>query len=949
MLFGSALNEEQYTSITESNLVIEDQEQEQEERQDEPTEVFVKNTLFTLLLISTMEANPLRLKVAVLLVFLIQCVEAQQIFLNSAVERHALLDLRSSLGLRSRDWPLKAEQCKFWNGVQCENGRVIGINISGLKRTRIGRLNPRFSVDSLGNLTQLRSFNASGFSLPGSIPDWFGFRFPVLRVLDLRSCSISGSIPGSLGNLSSVNFVYLSGNNLAGRLPSTLGQLKELSVLDLSHNSLTGSIPDFPSLGKLTTLDLSSNYLSGQIPVSLGSLSGIQFLNLSDNSLTGFIPDELKNLGKLVELDLSKNFLSGSLPAEFRALKSLEKLFVDRNELEGHLSDDMFSGLDQLQVADLSGNKFDGALPVALLSMHNLQLLDLSDNNFTGVFLSLSADGNSFGAVFNFSNNMLYGKLNSSLVKFSSIDLSRNYFQGSAASFSGRNVTLDGNCLQDVANQRSPLDCRLFYTRRGLSFDSFEVIGPTQPPLSKQAKSSKRWIFILVGVLGGLVFIVILVTVLVLILRRFDKGIANQRGSANVGPVPEGDSPLPPKDPNIQSSVGDSFTYEQLLRATGSFSAASLIKHGHSGDLFKGTLEGGTTVVVKKVSLHSFKKDSYKMELDLFNKVSHARLVPLLGQCLEHETDKLLVYKYMVCGDLASSLYRVTDLEDDGLQSLDWITRLKIAIGAAEGLSYLHHECNPPLVHRDVQASSILLDDKFEVRLGSLSEVRAQEGDSHQNVITRLLRKQASDPTASGSSTATCAYDIYCFGKVLLELVTGKLGISKSDEATTREWLEHTLPYISINDKEMVTKIVDPSLIVDEDLLEEVWATAIVARSCLNPKPSKRPPMKYILKALENPFKVVRVESFSSARLRTTSSRQSWSTTFFGSWRQSSSESATISGQPTREGIGGLKQLGRLGSHGSGGIEHSSSNKRLSNEIFPEPVDMQEMERQEVH
>ena len=87
-------------------------------------------------------------------------------------------------------------------------------------------------------------------------------------------------------------------------------------------------------------------------------------------------------------------------------------------------------------------------------------------------------------------------------------------------------------------------------------------------------------------------------------------------------------------------------------------------------------------------------------ELDLFSKVSHARLVPLLGQCLEHETDKLLVYKYMVCGDLGSSLHRVTDLEDDSLQSLDWITRLKIAIGAAEGLSYLHHECNPPLVHR---------------------------------------------------------------------------------------------------------------------------------------------------------------------------------------------------------------------------------------------------------
>lgn len=187
-----------------------------------------------------------------------------------------------------------------------------------------------------------------------------------------------------------------------------------------------------------------------------------------------------------------------------------------------------------------------------------------------------------------------------------------------------------------------------------------------------------------------------------------------------------------------------------------------------------------------------------------------------------------------------------------------------------------------------------------------------------------------------------CAHDVYCFGKVLLELVTGKLGISKADDASTREWLDHTVRYISIYDKELVTKIVDPSLIIDEDLLEEVWAMAIVARSCLNPKPSKRPPMKYILKALENPLKVVRMESSSSARLRTTSSRRSWSVVFFGSWQHSSSESATASGNTNRDSSSGSKQTGRVASQGSGG-------NRLSSEIFPEPVEMQDVERQDSH
>ncbi|KAK2660534.1 hypothetical protein Ddye_007067 [Dipteronia dyeriana] len=866
------------------------------------------------------------MEVLFLVSLLIRCVTAQQqqLPLSSAVERSALLDLRSSLGLRSRDWPRKADPCLSWRGLKCENGVVTGVSVSGFRRTRAGRLNPRFSVDSLANLTRLTSFNSSGFSLPGLIPDWFGSRLPALQVLDLRSCSVSGSIPGSLGNLSRLSSLYLSDNNLAGSVPATLGQLNRLSVLDLSRNSLTGPIPsNFSLLVNLTRLDMSSNYLSEQIPTGLSLLSRIQFLNLANNSLTGSIPGELRNLDELVELDLSKN------------------------GLEGQLLDDLFSRLVRLQVIVLSENRLDGALPAAFLSMPKLRFLDLSVNNFTGVFPSLISIGNATGAVFNLSNNMLYGALNSSFRKFSSIDLSSNYFQGKVADYNGRNVTLDRNCLQALSNQRSSDDCRFFYAERGLSFDDFGVTGPTQPPLSEpEAKRSRKWIFILAGVLGGLGFIVILVVMLVLILRRCDKGIANQRGCANVGPVPEGDSTPPPKDPSVVSCVGDSFAYEQLLNATGNFSATNLIKHGHSGDIFKGVLESGISVVVKRVSLHSIKKESYMTELDLFSKVSHARLVPLLGQCLEHETDKLLVYKYMVCGDLASSLYRVTDLEDDSLQSLDWITRLKIAIGAAEGLSYLHHECNPPLVHRDVQASSILLDDKFEVRLGSLCSIRAQEGDSNQNVLTRFLRRQPSESGLSGSSPAICAHDVYCFGKVLLELVTGKLGISKSDDATTREWLENTLPHITIYDKEMVSKIVDPSLIIDEDLLEEVWAMAIVARSCLNPKPSKRPPMKYILKALENPFKVVRDESFSSARLRTTSSRRSWSTAFFGSWRQNSSESATLPGHTNREFIGSLKLSGRVGSHGSGGIEHSSSNKRLSNEIFPEPVDIQDIERQ---
>ncbi|CAL5205906.1 unnamed protein product [Lathyrus oleraceus] len=851
--------------------------------------------------------------VSVVMVVLFLLVELT-VSLSLRTERLALLELRSSLGIRGKNWPIKSEPCRNWTGVECRNSRVVGINVSGLKRTHKGRLMPDFEVDSLMNFTLLESFNASGFMLNGSIPDWFGERLSALRMLDLRSCSISGVVPDSLGGLSSLKFLLLSGNNLTSRVPSSLGLLSSLSILDLSGNLFSGSIPEsFSNLGNLTSLDLSNNYLSGSIPPELGVLSNLQILNLSDNTFTASVPTRLGNLSKLVELDLSMNSLSGPLP---------RSLFSSR----------FFA----IRVMILSRNSIDGDLPDAIWSMPGLHLFDVSGNSLTGPLPILSGSNvSSNGGVFNLSNNLFYGPVNGLTNRLKMIDLSGNYLEGDVQDGLS-NVTLARNCLKKISNQRDLKECRMFYVQRNVSFDHDD---------NHETEKTKRVIFILAGVFGGFGFIVLLLLVLVLFLKQCHKSkdMEIERGTTTGGRVTEGETPTP-KDPIFVSAVGESFTFEQILHFTGNFDEANLIKHGHSGVFFFGVLDSGVTVVVKRVDLSLFKRESYIAELGLLSKVSHARLVPILGQCMDNEKDKCIVYKYMINEDLATSLHRVGG-SDGKLQSLDWITRLKIATGAAEGLAYLH-DCSPPLVHRDIRGSSILLDDKFEVRLGSLSEVTAQE-DFHQNVVSRVFSKPLSLNQGNyGKSSVTCAYDVYCFGKILLELVTGNIDISESDDATTKDWIEQTLNYITIFDKERLAKIVDPSLIVDEDLLEEVWAMAIVAKSCLNPKPSKRPPMKHVLKALENPLKIVREESFSSAKLRTTSSNRSWSTAFFGSWRHSSSDSGATA--TNREGSSGIKQTGRISSHGSGGHDHSSSNKRSSNEIFPEPLGMQDLENGEL-
>ncbi|KAL8116162.1 hypothetical protein AgCh_022600 [Apium graveolens] len=883
--------------------------------------------------------------------------QPQIVPLGSRIERVALLQLRSSLGLRTKEWPIKADPCSLWVGIQCRNGSVVGINISGFRRTRLGSRNPQFSVGALPLFGSLVSFNASRFSLPGSIPDWFGQRLRGLQILDLRGCSVVGAIPTSFGNMTSLSELYLSDNNVTGSVPDSLGQLLRLSVLDLSRNGLTGVIPpSFGFLGNLTLLDMSVNYLSGTIPPAIGALSKLESLNLSSNSLSSSVPSQLGDLSSLVVLDLSTNSFSGSVAPDFRGLRNLQKMVFGKNLLSGSLQSNLFAPLTQLQSLVLSHNNFIGEIPGILWTMPSLLFLDVSGNNFTGTLPNVSSVPSANAAIFNLSRNMLYGGLTTVVMRFSFIDLSDNYFQGNVPDYAGSNTSLARNCLRDQSSQRAVAPCASFYGERGLTFDNFGLPNSTQPPTSKPRKKSHRKLIILAAVIGGVGIIALLIIMLVLLIVCTRKGNANSQRGTVVEPVPTGASMPPPGASLNFTSLGEGFTYQQILQATSNFSDADLIKHGHSGDLFRGILEGGIPVVIKKIDLNTVKKEAFMQELDVFSKVSHTRLVPLLGHCLDNENEKYLIYKYMPNGDLSSSLYRKTRSEDDTLQSLDWITRLKIATGAAEALSYLHHECTPPLVHRDVQASSILLDDKFEVRLGSLSEICAQEGETSQSRITRLLRlPQSSEQGASGTPAATCAYDVYCFGKVLLELVTGKLGISASSDGTMKEWLEGTLPYISIYDKELVTNIIDPSLIVDEDLLEEVWAMAIVARSCLNPKPARRPLMRYILKALENPLKVVREESTGSARLRTTSSRGSWNAAVFGSWRSSSDAATAVPAAASSNKMEGAssfkhsKHSGTSGSQGSqnNGGDHSSSNRRQqSRDIFPEPLNEEGVERQ---
>ncbi|TVU44792.1 hypothetical protein EJB05_04248, partial [Eragrostis curvula] len=677
-----------------------------------------------------------------------------------------------------------------------------------------------------------------------------------------------------------------------------------------------------------------------------------------------FSVDPLRGLTALEAFNASRFPLPGRIPAWFgRGLPpSLAVVDLRSAQVNGELPADLGES-GNLTTLLLSGNSLSGPIPASLFSITGLRYLDLSGNNLTG---ELPTEG--AGVLFNVSGNSLYGAIGDAVVRslkkrFWVVDASSNYFDQVVGIGFGNGpdgvVDLNMNCLSGVASQRSRGDCEAFYQRNGVRLvevpESSSPLPQPQPPqvvLPAPSPPGKRGLklkYVLAGVLGSAAFVVVLGLIVLKKrgrnreqegIEQNEEGIRSGRRSSSVNPVtmsPDA-SPGANGSPKGLPTIIDDLTYEQLDHATGGFGDDNLVKHGHSGDIYHGVLESGFQVVIKKVDLKSSKKS--QGELSFLTKNAHARIVPLLGHLTKDE-EELLVYKHMAKGDLTTALHKKPVEVEEGLLSLDWITRLKIATGVAEALCFLHDECSPPLVHRDIQSSSVLLDDKFEVCLGSLSEMCTQQSEGSQSFFSRILRSSRSLDKNTTGPPASRTYDVYCFGKVLLELITGNFGVSGSNDAASDEWLVSTLGYIDANDKESISSIVDPSLVVDEDHLEEVWAVAIIAKTCLNPKPSRRPIAWYVLKALENPLRVIREREelhSNSSRLRSTSSRSSWRFAFHGNLHHSW-EVMTTSGRahPRRNTT---KSQGTEGSDGE--EDDSFSFKRASREGFPDPVDLED-------
>ncbi|KAJ7961722.1 Receptor-like kinase [Quillaja saponaria] len=276
-----------------------------------------------------------------------------------------------------------------------------------------------------------------------------------------------------------------------------------------------------------------------------------------------------------------------------------------------------------------------------------------------------------------------------------------------------------------------------------------------------------------------------------------------------------------------------------LMKATNNFSKDGIIGLGRTGAIYKAVLDDGTSLMVKRLQESQHSEKEFLSEMDTLGSVKHRNLVPLLGFCVAKK-ERLLIYKNMPNGSLHDQLHS----SDDGGNAMEWPLRLKIAIGAAKGLAWLHHSCNPRIIHRNISSNCILLDADFEPKISDFGLARLMNPiDTH---LSTFVNGEFGDlgyvaPEYTRTLVATPKGDVYSFGTVLLELVTGErpTHVAKAPEdfkGNLVEWITQ----ISSNSK--LHDTIDKSLLgkgVDGELFQFLK----VACTCVLPTPKERPTM----------------------------------------------------------------------------------------------------------
>ncbi|KAH7840355.1 hypothetical protein Vadar_015873 [Vaccinium darrowii] len=679
---------------------------------------------------------------------------------------HGLRSLDLSDNLLEGDIPGGIEVLNNLRAINLGKNKFTGLVPDGIGSCLLLR-SIDFSENSLsGNLpstmqklTLCNDLNLHGNSFSGEVPDWIG-EMKSLEALDLSFNDLSGGVPISLGNLQSLKVLNLSNNTLTGSLPSWIFQLGVQQV-SLSGNRFSGSM-DSPlssstanSQQKLQVLDLSGNALSGEIPSAVGDFSSLQVLDLSRNSLGGGIPASIGQLKGLNVLDLSENTLSGSIPLEIGGAISLKDLKLEINSLSGSIPTSI-QNCSLLTTLVISRNNLTGQIPAAVAKLTNLHIIDLSFNKLTGTLPKEL--GNLLNLLtFNISNNQLQGELPTG-----------NFFNTISASSVSGNPLLCGAAVNKPCPTVLPKPLVL-------NPNSSDSTPPGSIPESLAHKKNILSIsaLIAIGAAAMIIIGVIAITVLNLRVRSFPSRSTKALSFSG------GDdfSPSPTTDANSGKLVMFSGSPDFSTGAHALLNKDCELGRGGFGSVYRTVLGSGRSVAIKKLTVSSLVKsqEDFEREVKKLGKIRHPNLVALEGYYWTPSL-QLLIYEFVPGGNLYKHIH-----EGLGGNFLSWNDRFDIILGTAKSLAHLH-QMN--IIHYNLKSSNILIDGSGEPKVADFGLARLLPMLDRYVLSSKIqsalgyMAPEFACPTVK--ITEKC--DVYGFGVLVLEVVTGKRPVEYTED-----------------------------------------------------------------------------------------------------------------------------------------------------------------------
>ncbi|KAK6798367.1 hypothetical protein RDI58_006069 [Solanum bulbocastanum] len=702
-----------------------------------------------------------------------------------------------------------------WKGVGCGNPNASDPNLRVTNLSLPNSLLLGSIPSSLGMIQYLTNLDLSNNSINGSIPLTL-FIAPELQRLDFSNNRISGQLPELVGHLNNLQFLNLSGNALTGRLPANLTRLSNLTVVSLKDNYFFGAVPF--GFDSVQVLDLSSNLINGSLPPNFGG-SNLRYFNASFNKLSGDIPPEFgSKIPPNATIDLSYNNFSGAIPESIIFINQNRKAFSGNPELCGAPLKNLCpipSTVTTLPNSlEPTSSPAIAAIPKPTDSNPAAESPKEGKNGLrTGTIIGIIAgDIAAVGVlalIFMYVYRAKKKKRNIENSIKKEAETAKDFDWASSAASEEYNWLRSWTCLK---KQRHGDDDEL-----------------SEASHSESEESEK----------------------------------------SQLGHHQQNHVPTEQKTGELVTVDGErELELETLLKAS-----AYILGASGSSIMYKAVLEDGTTLAVRRIGESGVERfKDFENQVKVIAKLVHTNLVKIRGFYWGAE-EKLVIYDFVPNGSLANARYRKAGSSPC---HVPWEIRLKIAKGVARGLTYIHEKKH---VHGNLKPSNILLGADMEPKIGDFGIERLVTGDSSHKTYgsarnfgskrSTASRESFQDftsgptPTPSPSALGISPYhapeslrslkpnpkwDVFSFGVVLLELLTGKVIVSDEmgpasviGAATSAE-----------EERNKVLRLADVAIRADVEGKEDaLLALMKVGYSCISPTPQKRPGMREVVQALE--------------------------------------------------------------------------------------------------